>query len=75
MLFGPDMSDFREIAESLINAGAGHRVTSAREITVQLTLLLRDPELLEKEGQAALNCVKKQFGVVDKHLTYIDRIL
>lgn len=75
VLFGPDMSDFREIAESLLAVGGAHRVTDSSSITQTLTILLSDPKLRTKQGNAARECVKNQCGVVDNHLDYIQNIL
>ncbi len=75
VLFGPDMSDFREISESLLEAGGAHRVTDGKSLRRILSTLLDHPELRENQGEAAQNCVRSQCGVVSKHIDFIQQVL
>ena len=75
VLFGPDMSDFREIAESLIDAGGAVRVDGAESLQRTLSDLLNQPNLVEQKGKTAQECVLNQCGVIEKHLDYIQRII
>jgi 3-deoxy-D-manno-octulosonic-acid transferase len=75
VLFGPDMSDFREIAQALIDAGGAYRVSGEESLEKVLTTLLNEPELRKKKGKAAQQCVLNQCGVVEKHLQCIKEIM
>ncbi len=75
VLFGPDMSDFREISESLLEAGGAHRITDGKSLRRILSTLLDHPELRKNQGEAAQNCVRSQCGVVSKHIDFIQQVL
>lgn len=75
VLFGPDMSDFREISESLLESGGAYRITDEKSLQPILSTLLDQPELRKKQGTAAQNCVKSQCGVVSKHIDFIQQVL
>ncbi len=75
VLFGPDMTDFREIAESLIDAGGALRVGDLGELTGTLVKLLNSPDDRRKTGEQARQCVNRQNDVIDRHLELIDTLL
>lgn len=75
VIFGPDMSDFREVAESLLEAEGAHRITGEESLSHVLTLLLDQPHLRDQQGKAACRCVQSQSGVVANHIQYIQQVL
>lgn len=75
VLFGSDMEDFSEISAILVEAGGGLQVTTQKELTEKLTRLVQSPELRQQCGQAALQCVAAQRGVIGRHLELIQRFL
>ncbi len=75
VIFGPNMQDFSEIADALINSGGATKVSGKQELCEVLSSLLSSVELRTKQGKAAEQCVKSQRGVIDKHLKLIDQLL
>jgi len=65
-LFGPDMSNFREIARALREAGGAWTVESEEEMTARLVTLLGGDAARERAGQAARSAVEKSRGVTKK---------
>ncbi len=75
VLFGPYMEDFAEIAADLVACGGGRTVTSQDSMADMLATLLADQERRRSMGRAALALVKKNRGVVQRHLAVIDDLL
>jgi 3-deoxy-D-manno-octulosonic-acid transferase len=71
ILFGPDMSDFAEIADQLIRAQGAVRVGSGRQWYHAADALLADPILRERMGRQALAVFASNKGAVDKTLKMI----
>ncbi len=64
-MFGPSMSNFRDVAETLLNCGGAWRVTSEPEVADLAISLLNDPEKREKAGLSAKSAVDKNRGTTD----------
>ena len=75
VLFGPDMTDFSEIADSLVAAGAALRVESLRDLTDRLVCLLNSPDERLEAGERARQCVLEQQDIIARHLELIDTLL
>ena len=75
VLFGPDMTDFSEIADSLVDAGGAIRVGNLPELTETLVRLLNSPDERRKAGEHARQCVNRQKDIVARHLDLIDTLL
>ncbi len=75
IIFGPNMQDFCEIADALINVGGATAVSGDQQLIELLSNLLTSPELRRRQGQAAQKCVEGQRGVIDKHLDLISHLL
>ncbi len=75
IIFGPNMQDFCEIADALIEAGGATQISGHQQLTEILSTLITSPELRTRQGQAALNCVESQRGVINRHLELIGRLL
>ena len=75
VIFGPNMQDFSEIAEALIQAGGATEVSGHDELTKILNSLLTTKELRTRQGQAAQQCVEGQRGVINRHLELISQLL
>jgi 3-deoxy-D-manno-octulosonic-acid transferase len=75
VFFGPNMQDFREIADALIACGGATKVSDHLELATHLVKLLTSKELRTKQGHAAQKCVKSQRGVIDKHIELIRQLL
>lgn len=75
VIFGPNMQDFCEIAETLIKAGGATEVSTQQELIDLLHRLLTTKGLRSRQGQAAEQCIERQRGVIDKHLELISQLL
>jgi 3-deoxy-D-manno-octulosonic-acid transferase len=60
VLFGPHVENFREVAQSVLDAGAGLMVSSGEELYEQVRLLLTDIPRREKIGRAAQRVIDAQ---------------
>lgn len=75
VIFGPNMQDFSEIAQALLNAGGAVAISGCNDLIELLTRLLTSPDIRTEQGLAAKRCIEKQRGVIEKHLELISRIL
>ncbi|MCP4342834.1 MAG: 3-deoxy-D-manno-octulosonic acid transferase [Desulfobulbaceae bacterium] len=75
VIFGPNMQDFSEIADALIQAGGATEVSGHHELAKILNSLLTTKELRTRQGQAAQQCVEGQRGVINRHLELISQLL
>lgn len=75
VLFGPHMEDFAEISEELLAAGGAIQAEDEDALFQAASNWLATPELRKKAGLAALHCVRKQQGVIDRHLQLITILL
>ena len=71
VIFGEHMDDFEEICEELILTGGAVQVTDEVEIIEILDTFLQDKNLRLQRGRAALSCVLKNRGVIEKHVQLI----
>ncbi len=75
VLFGPNMEDFSEIAETLIAEGGAAKIGDPRRLTRIINDLLDSPDQRSRMGQAAQRCVLRQHDIIARHLLLIDRLL
>lgn len=73
ILFGPDMSDFAEISEMLLDAGGAVQVNDAESFHETATLFLRDEEKARKTGEQAFKVFQANKGAVQKTLDVIGK--
>ncbi len=73
VLFGPDMSDFREIASLLRESGGARRVEGAGELAEALDRWLSDPAAAARAGARALAVVEAHRGAVDRTMAALAR--
>ena len=66
VLFGPNMSNFIDIASRMREAGAALQVAGEAELTAELAKRLRDPALVGREGQNAQKFASAEDGVLAK---------
>ena len=71
IVFGPDMSDFRQIAAGLIQSGGARQVTGFRELIHALRSLLANGTEAEAMGRNALNVVNANQGAVRNTLVQL----
>lgn len=75
VLFGPHMEDFAEISQELLSAKGAIRVGGEDSLFEVAGNWLADTRLRKEAGLAALRCVEKQQGVIDRHLALITTLL
>lgn len=74
VLFGPYTDHCAEIADLLIQAGGGRRVTQA-DLTQQLIGLFRDADVRAQVGRSARQVVEQNQGALHRTVEAIDRVL
>ncbi len=75
VLFGPHMEDFAEISQELLTAGGAKRVGGEESLAQTAGDWLANDKSRKDAGLAALRCVEKQQGVVERHLHLIQTLL
>jgi len=75
VLFGPHMEDFAEISAELLSVGGAKSVADEEALHQAVNNWLAAPELRKQAGLAALACVKKQQGVIERHLQLIQALI
>ena len=75
VLFGPYTDHCVEIADLLVQAGGGRRVTQVDDLTQQLLQLFDHPEMRARMGQAAQSVVRQNQGALRETIEAIDSVL
>lgn len=75
VLFGPHTENFSDIAQSLLETGAGFRVRNEIELASTVGRLLADPRISEKAAQSGLHLLATNRGATRKTAEAIDRLL
>jgi len=75
LIFGPHMSNFREIARRLREGGAVREVLNHSELVIQAVELLGDPAARERMSQASLTWHAANRGAVDRTLAELRKYL
>lgn len=71
LVFGPDMSNFKDISRQLLDANAALSVASPDDLVPALEKLLADPETLSRMGANSLKCVERNRGATERVLSEI----
>ena len=75
VLFGPYTDHCAEIADLLVQAGGGHRVLQANDLTRKIVALFTDDKERERMGRLALQVVEQNQGALQQTLEAIDKLL
>lgn len=75
VLFGPHMSNFREIAAMMVAAGSGIQLADGSELARQLVELLRDKARRLEMGQRGRQLLLDNSGATERHLAAIAELL
>jgi 3-deoxy-D-manno-octulosonic-acid transferase len=75
MVFGPHMTNFREIAGLVLQYGAGIQVETAAGFVESCRALLTSPELRHVLGQNGLKLMRDNGGATERHMDVIGRYL
>lgn len=75
VFFGPYTDHCAEIADLLLRAEGGQRVTDGAELATQVTAVLNDRSALERMGRAAQQVVLENRGALEHTVEVITRLL
>lgn len=67
VLFGPYMSNFRDVAADAMAAGVGFQVTSARDLADRVIALIRDDDGRQAIAQRALALIRNNRGAAARY--------
>ena len=74
-IYGPSMENFRDIAETFLEAGAAIQVSSAEDLGAVWTGLLRDPQHAARMGACARELVDRNRGATGRVLARVEGIV
>ena len=74
VLFGPHMADFSEIQNDLLMAEGALEVRNQHDLKITFSTLINSKEQRNKMGKAALECIRGQQGVIQRHIDLIHTI-
>lgn len=75
IFYGPSMEDFTQEAALLEDAGAGIRITGARELLQGILKVLADPYDLRVRGERGKEVVRANMGAAGRYAEMINRYL
>ena len=75
LLFGPGMSNFKDISRSLLKVGAARQTPDAKSLKENMLELLQDAETRKNMAEASRSWHKSNQGAVTKTLAAIRRFL
>ena len=71
VLFGPYMENFRDIAGTILENGAGIMVNNAEELSKKISLLIEDDGLRERMGEQGRRIIESQKEVMERAVDII----
>ena len=74
VLWGPHLSNFREMESSLLQAGCGRIVSSRQELKGALREWLEDPRLREESARGALHFIESHAGCSRRIAEFLSRL-
>ena len=74
-IFGPHMSNFREIAALVLKYDAGLMIATPLDLAETLRGLIDDSDHRDRLGQNGLRMIRENGGATERHLEYIARYL
>ncbi len=75
VLFGPYMENFRDIAGTILENGAGIMVDNAEELSEKISLLIENDELRERMGEQGRRIIETQKKVMERAVDIITATL
>ena len=72
-LFGPNMQNFRFVAEILASSGAARRVNDGPELLQAISGILSSPKTRERMAKAARDVLAANRGAIDRILALLER--
>ena len=74
-IFGPNMANFREIAELVLQYRAGVQIATPADLAVAWRALIEDRDQRHTLGQNGLRMMRENGGATERHLEVIARYL
>ncbi|MCX5807845.1 MAG: glycosyltransferase [Proteobacteria bacterium] len=71
VLFGPYMENFRDIAGTILESGAGIMVNNTEELSEKISLLIENDRLREKMGEQGRRIIEAQKEVMERAVNII----
>lgn len=71
VLFGPYMENFRDIADTILESGAGIMVNNTEELSEKISLLIENDRLREKMGEQGRRIIEAQKEVMERAVNII----
>ena len=75
VIFGPHMENFREIAQTIIQEGAGIRVDDGKELYGKIKLLLENEDIRNRMGSKGIRIIEMQRVVMEKTVDAIMKVI
>lgn len=75
VLFGPYMTNFRDVAREMKQKGGGIEVHGQGDLVRELSRLLADPAAAESMGKVAYSIVEGDRGVMERSIDLVSRYL
>ncbi|MBF0550866.1 MAG: 3-deoxy-D-manno-octulosonic acid transferase [Deltaproteobacteria bacterium] len=75
VLFGPIMYNFKDMAASMVQVGAGIQVPNPEELASELDRLLTDPETAARMGEQGRNFFFENKGALERNLEVLGKFL
>jgi len=73
VFFGPQMSNFKEIADQLKGSGGGIEISDGKEMGMQMVWLMQHPDEMKKRGESAYQVVLSNRGAVLRNIEQVAR--
>jgi len=74
VIFGPHISNFKEISAKLIRAGAGVKVENAQSLVRQSVVILNDPVRSRAMGAAGSSLIVENAGTTERTIRLISKV-
>ena len=71
VIFGPHMENVREVAQLVVERGAGIQVSTPDELKEVVERLIADPSLGKRMGRQGLNLIKEHQGALERTLKIV----
>jgi 3-deoxy-D-manno-octulosonic-acid transferase len=74
ILFGPDMSDFKEISKNLLESKGAIQVRDSDSLHYHVMRLLKDPSSAAEMGKSAYELLRANRGAVERTFRVIEEV-
>lgn len=75
VIFGPHMENFIEIAQLVLEKGAGEQVRTPDELKEVLRRLLNDPPLRQEMGERGISLLRGHQGALERTMQIVEAVL